>query len=1564
VFNNFETEKEKRRYEMKIKIVLLALVLSCRIIWAKTEPEIQKLLPNEKNLYYFETTTILPERDYGSLLWGDANNDNQFDLFITGRWGSQALWINDNGSFSSNSTILPSTHYSRPFIFDYDNDNNLDYIQFGDDLLARLWRNDGTGNFTLVSDTGLIGFEDGSIDFGDYDNDGDFDLIITGRITNSSSNTPKTRIYRNEGNGAFTDINANIMNVRNGDAKWGDYDNDGDLDFLISGNSSGYTTFTPYTKMYRNDGNEIFTPVTIQVSGDEYFSTIRNCAYSSIDWGDYNNDGNLDFAIAGYFKEQYDQHSITYIYRNNGNSTFTKINANMTGLNYGSVTWGDYNCDGYLDLLVSGHIDMSDSSLDARTELYANNGNDNFLLLAENFSGVCFGNSQWGDYDNDGDMDIALVGKSFMSNYEIKVVGLYRNDIEQTNSAPTIPTGLASFHNDNQVRLSWFPSNDPQTGANGITYNFYVQNTEGKFNYTPMGNVENGFRKLMRPGNADRKTNLTLTALPNDIYSWSVQAIDNSFTGSDFAEVNYFCIGPYPADANAGTCVQFDGANDYIEIANPFASSNTDFTISLWVSPAIVMDGLFHAILGRQNTYNTRAPSLWVYEKRLHFDCCDASGNHYGGFIENVFNTINQWVQITWVKEGTESRFYRNGRLLLTAPAPTNIVGTDSGYYLGRADIYFTGKLDEIQIWNTARTEEEIKNHLHLTLSGNETGLSAYYQFNSSYPHNDFNIPGSNTANLRNGAIKVTSGISAGSGNFEEQTVDSNIFYDFTTVSLQLNVTEHTGANDLGITKLTVLPNNQPRNTTALDEQYWIIHNFSTNSVTADMHFSVYEDMTQDDEDFPELYQLYHRSVGNESWSLVTIANSISAANDVIIFADITVDGEFLICRNEEMIADDFFPECMSDGVPQDIAPVITFNQKVYPGTGSVHLYYFGDDELIETFHASQLNFNANVVTIELSEFFTPCETYYILIDEDAFLGNYGNYYPGLFSMAFWHFTVEELFSEVFSSLKQVSMSNVAWGDYDGDGDLDILLGGYSESEYIAYLYRNEGARRNSFTELDIGLPGVAFPVFAWFDYNLDDDLDILYIGGGVTTIFQNNGNDDFTNINPGFLPVTNACADISDFNNDGFPDVIISGEQSGNKIVRLYFGNELHFFSMFTPQLPAVMKGTIKSADFNNDGNLDLLVLGSSDSGQLSQVFSGDGNGNFTLETELLALAQTFADFSDYDNDGDLDILYCGFDWDSWETATVLYRNDGDFTFSQMNTRFGLEDVYSGSLLWGDYTNDGFADFLLTGDKSPYSSDGTFNVYKNNRDDTFSAMYDDYNYNPPLVYYGLSAIGDYDRDGDLDVVVTGDVADWKTYTSVLMKNNVLVSNTKPVAPDGLSAIVNTDSVLISWNSAYDAETPSNGLTYNVRIGTAPGFSDVVNPMADGTGLRKVVSRGNAGSNTFFQIKNLADNVYYYSVQAIDAGFEGSEFSVEGIVIVGDIPLTIPENVQISIQDGIVTITWNGVTGATSYKIYSSDIADGEFTEETDGVFDGLSWSKVVSDFKKFYHVKAVKSSK
>ena len=145
-------------------------------------------------------------------------------------------------------------------------------------------------------------------------------------------------MYRNDGGGVFTDIGAGLTGVFNSSVAWGDYDNDGDLDILLA----GWIPFTSrITKIYRNDGGGVFTDISAPLAG---------VGYASVAWGDYDNDGDLDVVLSGFTGSAY----VSKVYRNDGVGGFTDIAAGLTGVASGSVAWGDYDNDGDLDILLAG----------------------------------------------------------------------------------------------------------------------------------------------------------------------------------------------------------------------------------------------------------------------------------------------------------------------------------------------------------------------------------------------------------------------------------------------------------------------------------------------------------------------------------------------------------------------------------------------------------------------------------------------------------------------------------------------------------------------------------------------------------------------------------------------------------------------------------------------------------------------------------------------------------------------------------------------------------------------------------------------------------------------------------------------------------------------------------------------------------------------------------------------------------------------------------------------------------------------------------------------------------
>jgi len=214
--------------------------------------------------------------------------------------------------------------------------------------------------------------------------------------------------------GEFTDSGVAIPAATSAwhGAAWGDYNNDGYLDFVLNG------------KLYRNNGNGTFT----DMSASAGLTAITNGTGAAA-WGDFDGDGWLDLALSGNTGSGY----ITRIYKNNGNGTFTDINAGLPGLYYSSAAWGDYDNDGRPDLLLAGTDGVNNI-----TRIYRNNGDTTFSDSGISLPGVTQGQAAWGDYNNDGKLDVVVHGTDASS---VKITQIYRNNGD--NTFTDITAGLA-----------------------------------------------------------------------------------------------------------------------------------------------------------------------------------------------------------------------------------------------------------------------------------------------------------------------------------------------------------------------------------------------------------------------------------------------------------------------------------------------------------------------------------------------------------------------------------------------------------------------------------------------------------------------------------------------------------------------------------------------------------------------------------------------------------------------------------------------------------------------------------------------------------------------------------------------------------------------------------------------------------------------------------------------------------------------------------------------------------------------------------------------------------------
>jgi hypothetical protein len=252
-------------------------------------------------------------------------------------------------------------------------------------------------------------------------------------------------------------------------------------------------------------------------------------------------------------------------------------------------------------------------------------------------------------------------------------------------------------------------------------------------------------------------------------------------------------------------------------------------------------------------------------------------------------------------------------------------------------------------------------------------------------------------------------------------------------------------------------------------------------------------------------------------------------------------------------------------------------------------------------------------------------------------------------------------------------------------------------------------------------------------------------------------------------------------------------------------------------------------------------------------------------INAGLLALRDGALAWGDYDNDGDSDLALTGFN--GFVPTTKIYRNDTG-TFVDINAGLTTGNNLWANLAWGDFDNDGRLDLAL-------SSQTETKVYHNDGAGAFTDLQD-----LPATWFGAFAWGDYDADRRLDFLLTGQSGS-DVYTRQY-RNTTPISNTAPTAPISLTATTAARSVRLSWGAAGDIETPAAGLTYNLRVGTTPGGSNVLAPLSIATsGYRQVPQFGNRDHARAVILK-LEPGVYYWSVQSIDAGFVGSPFAVEG----------------------------------------------------------------------------------
>ena len=190
---------------------------------------------------------------------------------------------------------------------DADGDGDLDLLLVNiapltDDGFIRLYTNDGTGSFTGQDLLDGLTVEHGEAQWGDYDADGDLDILIAAHIKDTDGDFDEVlRIYRNDA-ATYTPIEVMDCPICEGwfdisAGTWADYDSDGDMDIMVAGTYNSGSNIEGRAKIFTNDGTGVFSTTEDQLPAPRAFGD-RGGTFS---WLDMDNDGDLDYFIAGWY---------------------------------------------------------------------------------------------------------------------------------------------------------------------------------------------------------------------------------------------------------------------------------------------------------------------------------------------------------------------------------------------------------------------------------------------------------------------------------------------------------------------------------------------------------------------------------------------------------------------------------------------------------------------------------------------------------------------------------------------------------------------------------------------------------------------------------------------------------------------------------------------------------------------------------------------------------------------------------------------------------------------------------------------------------------------------------------------------------------------------------------------------------------------------------------------------------------------------------------------------------------------------------------------------------------